>query len=82
MTQDALSHWRRDLHRLPEAAWCEFRTSSLIAHHLSELGFSIMLGDKLLASNLIMGRNIDVQAQKERALRQGPIRTGWAGSKR
>ena len=71
MTQDALRHWRRDLHRLPEAAWCEFRTSALIAHHLSELGFSVMLGDKLLASNLIMGREVDVQAQKERALRQG-----------
>lgn len=71
MTQDALRHWRRDLHRLPEAAWCEFRTSALIAHHLSELGFSVMLGDELLASNLIMGREIDVAAQKERALRQG-----------
>src|SRR5690606_4582715 len=71
MTQDALRHWRRDLHRLPEAAWCEFRTSALIAHHLSALGFSVMLGDKLLASNLIMGREIDVAAQKERALRQG-----------
>ena len=71
MTQDALRHWRRDLHRLPEAAWCEFRTSALIAHHLCELGFSVMLGDKLLASNLIMGREIDVAAQKERALRQG-----------
>jgi aminobenzoyl-glutamate utilization protein A len=71
MTQDALRHWRRSLHRLPEAAWCEFRTSSLIAHHLSELGFDVMLGDKLLASTLIMGRDIDVAAQKERALRQG-----------
>ncbi|QXB54280.1 amidohydrolase [Aeromonas sp. FDAARGOS 1415] len=71
MTQDALRHWRRDLHRLPEAAWCEFRTSTLIAHHLNELGFSVMLGDQLLASNLIMGREIDVDAEKKRALRQG-----------
>ena len=54
MTQDALRHWRRDLHRHPEAAWCEFRTTTLIAQHLSELGFSIMLGDQLLASTLIM----------------------------
>ena len=37
-----------------------------------------MLGDKLLASNLIMGRNIDVQAQKERALRQG-AHPDWLG---
>ena len=44
MTQDALRHWRRDLHRHPEAAWCEFRTTTLIAQHLTELGFSIMLG--------------------------------------
>ncbi|MGU5839837.1 hypothetical protein ACV1DP_18275, partial [Aeromonas caviae] len=53
MTQDALRHWRRDLHRHPEAAWCEFRTTTLIAQHLTELGFSIMLGDQLLASTLI-----------------------------
>ncbi len=71
MTQDALRHWRRDLHRHPEAAWCEFRTTTLIAQHLSELGFSIMLGDQLLASTLIMGREIDVEAQKARALQQG-----------
>ncbi|MGY4025782.1 amidohydrolase [Aeromonas rivuli] len=71
MTIDTLRHWRRDLHRLPEAAWCEFRTSALIAHRLNELGFTVMLGDALLASSLVMGRQIDVAAQKERALRQG-----------
>ena len=71
MTQDALRHWRRDLHRLPEAAWCEFRTTTLIAQRLHELGFSVVLGDQLLASNLIMGREIDVEAQKARALHQG-----------
>lgn len=71
MTQDALHHWRRDLHRYPEAAWCEFRTSSLIAKHLAALGFDVMLGDQLLANHLIMGREIDVPAQKARALRQG-----------
>ena len=68
MTQDALRHWRRDLHCLLETAWCEFRTNSLITHHMSELGFSVMLGDKLLANAF---RNINVAVQKERVLRQG-----------
>ena len=31
---------RRDLHRYPEAAWTEFRTSSLIAERLERLGGS------------------------------------------
>ncbi|WP_368152639.1 amidohydrolase [Aeromonas sp. R2-4] len=71
MTLEHLILWRRDLHRLPEAAWKEFRTTSLIAHHLSELGYRIVLGDKLLASNLMMGRDVDVAAEKARARRQG-----------
>ncbi|MFM5619329.1 amidohydrolase [Aeromonas veronii] len=71
MTLEHLIQWRRDLHRLPEAAWKEFRTTSLIAHHLNELGYHIVLGDKLLASNLMMGRDVDVTAEKARARRQG-----------
>ena len=71
MTLEHLILWRRDLHRLPEAAWKEFRTTSLIAHHLSELGYHVVLGDKLLASNLMMGRDVDVAAEKARARRQG-----------
>ncbi|MEH8230856.1 amidohydrolase [Aeromonas veronii] len=71
MTLEQLILWRRDLHRLPEAAWKEFRTTSLIAHHLNELGYHILLGDKLLASNLMMGRDVDVAAEKARARRQG-----------
>ena len=35
---------------------------------MSELGFSVMLGDKLLANAF---RNINVAVQKERVLRQG-----------
>ena len=30
---------RRDLHRYPEAAWTEFRTSSLVAERLERLGY-------------------------------------------
>lgn len=71
MSLEHLIQWRRDLHRLPEAAWKEFRTTSLIAHHLSGLGYHIVLGDKLLASNLVMGRDLDVAAEKARARRQG-----------
>jgi aminobenzoyl-glutamate utilization protein A len=39
-----LSSWRRDLHSFPETAWTEFRTASLAARHLSDLGYRLRLG--------------------------------------
>lgn len=66
-----LSRWRRDLHQAPEAAWCEYRTTSLIARHLSDLGLTITLGDELLSAPHVMGRDIDVAREKARALHQG-----------
>ncbi|QFI54642.1 amidohydrolase [Aeromonas simiae] len=71
-----LIQWRRDLHQYPEAAWKEFRTTSLIANHLSSLGYDVVLGDALLANSLVMGREIDVAAEKARALQQGAD-PGW-----
>ena len=32
---------RRDLHRFPEPAWTEFRTSALVAARLEELGYAL-----------------------------------------
>lgn len=71
MHADELVRWRRDLHRYPEAAWKEFRTTSLIARHLASLGFTLKLGEDLLAAPLVMGREVDVAAEKARALLQG-----------
>ena len=38
---EKLIHWRRDFHRYPEPAWCEYRTSSLIAAELSKAGYVV-----------------------------------------
>lgn len=71
MHVDELVTWRRDLHRYPEAAWKEFRTTSLIARHLEASGYSLLLGESLLAAPFVMGREVDVAAEKARALHQG-----------
>jgi aminobenzoyl-glutamate utilization protein A len=39
-----LSLCRRDLHRFPETAWTEFRTASLAARLLSDLGYRLRFG--------------------------------------
>ncbi|MGL5949634.1 MAG: amidohydrolase [Aeromonas sp.] len=71
MSLQQLVAWRRELHLYPEAAWNEFRTTCLIARTLAAQGYEIVLGDKIIASNLVMGRDTDVAAQKARALAQG-----------
>ncbi len=38
---------RRDLHRCPEAAWTELRTSSLVAARLERLGYAPRVGSGL-----------------------------------
>lgn len=40
---------RRDIHRHPELAWTEFRTASLVAKRLTELGFRVLTGRQVLA---------------------------------
>lgn len=40
-THELLRHWRRDFHRFPEPAWCEYRTTSLIAAALAHAGYEI-----------------------------------------
>ncbi len=66
-----LQSWRRDFHRYPETAWCEYRTTSLIAKALSELGYTITLGDGILSQTSIMGRQVDVEREVARAVQQG-----------
>lgn len=39
-----LINWRRDIHRYPETAWTEFRTTALVAKHLRALGLHAHLG--------------------------------------
>lgn len=50
-----LVRWRRDLHRHPETAWTEFRTSALIAQRLAGLRWDVALGQKILKPGARMG---------------------------
>lgn len=70
-THELLCHWRRDFHRFPEPAWCEYRTTSLIAAALANAGYEIKLGDQIVSISAVMGRHIDEDQEKSRALAQG-----------
>lgn len=65
--------YRRDFHKYPELGWTEYRTSSLIARRLAELGYEVKVGVDILKAEDRMGlppREILEEAW-ERAARQG-----------
>jgi len=39
-----MRHWRHEIHRQPETAFTEYRTSKLVAHTLRELGMEVHEG--------------------------------------
>lgn len=62
---------RRDFHRYPETGWTEFRTTAIAADILTNLGYSVRFGSEFLRAEDVMGRDIDAEAEKKRALSQG-----------
>ncbi|MDL2298535.1 amidohydrolase [Synergistaceae bacterium OttesenSCG-928-D05] len=62
---------RRDLHRHPETGWTEFRTTAKVAEILRALGYTVHFGSAFIKPEHVMGRNIDVDAEKKRAVEQG-----------
>ncbi len=44
LLKDQLITWRRDFHRHPELGFQEFRTSGIVAKHLSSLGLEVQMG--------------------------------------
>ena len=64
---------RRDLHRYPEAAWTEFRTSSLIAERLERLGCKPRVGLDTVETSAVMGRPSEEEIDRHigRAVTQG-----------
>ncbi len=42
--REQLIAWRRDFHRHPELGFQEFRTSGIVAKHLSSLGMEVQTG--------------------------------------
>ncbi|SKC46889.1 amidohydrolase [Maledivibacter halophilus] len=80
--------YRRDFHKYPEVGWTEFRTSSIIARKLNELGFKIKLGKDILKDEERMGLPSEEELDHHyyRALDQGadeefirPLKGGFTG---
>ena len=67
---ELLQRWRRDFHRYPEPAWCEYRTSSLIADALQEAGYQILLDEQIISPSAVMGRKIDEDKEKTRFMQE------------
>lgn len=64
---------RRDFHRYAETGWTEFRTSSLIARRLVELGYEVRVGREVVAAASRQGVPAAhvLAAAWDRARRQG-----------
>lgn len=65
--------FRRSFHKYAETGWLEFRTASLVARELSNLGFTIQVGKDVLDENSRMGLPSAEILEKnwQRALNQG-----------
>ena len=64
---------RRDLHKHPEAAWTEFRTASIVAKRMKELGYALTMGKDAVSRKDMMGAPSEAALKKhqERAVSQG-----------
>jgi aminobenzoyl-glutamate utilization protein A len=47
--------YRRDFHKYAEVGWCEFRTASLVARRLAELGYEVQAGREVVRDEARMG---------------------------
>lgn len=62
---------RRDFHKHPERGWAEFRTTAVCADVLERLGWNVRFADEFVEPSRVMGHDVDVKAEKQRALAQG-----------
>ncbi|MDR3265910.1 MAG: amidohydrolase [Synergistaceae bacterium] len=75
MLERELISIRRDLHKYPEGAWTEFRTSSIVAERLARSGFDLTIGEDTIEPSAVMGRpsGAEIDAHIERAGAQGGV---------
>jgi len=66
---------RRDFHHFAESAWTEFRTASLIARELTQLGYEVKLGREVICAEERMAllSEEELERQYQRALSQGAV---------
>ena len=64
---------RRDFHKHAEVGWTEFRTASIVARTLSELGYQVRTGEEVVDGASMMGVPPpgELERQFQRALAQG-----------
>jgi aminobenzoyl-glutamate utilization protein A len=87
--ENKLISFRRDLHRYPENAWTEYRTTSKIIHEFKKLGIPYLCGKDIHTKGDRMGLP-DAQVDKhcfQRALNEGAdeklisiIKNGYTGA--
>ncbi|MEH0875429.1 M20 family metallo-hydrolase [Pectobacterium cacticida] len=66
---------RRDLHKFAESGWVEFRTATLVAEQLHQLGYHLTLGRDAIRAESRMGLPPEsvLLAQEQRARDQGAL---------
>ena len=60
---DQLVSIRRQLHQFPEEGWTEFCTTAYIVKYLRELGYEVLLGEKVVSRKDCLGRDPKLVAQ-------------------
>ena len=69
---EQMLEWRRDFHQYPEIGWTEFRTASIIAHELSQLGFQVEIGKEVVSEERMgVPAPEQLEASYERAVSNG-----------
>jgi len=71
--QNEMTALRRDFHKYPELAWTEFRTASIVAKTLEDLGLKVFVGDEVMCGSLM--KNVpsinELEEHMKRATEQG-----------
>lgn len=71
--RERLSAFRRDLHQYPEPGWLEYRTASIVAGVLTDLGYDVKVGAEVLKLDARMGlpSEEEMKAAMDRAITEG-----------
>lgn len=71
--QDEMVKLRRDFHQHAESAWTEYRTASIVAKHLEDLGLEVLYGTDVIEASAMMDVPPATELSKhmERAKAQG-----------
>lgn len=64
---------RRQLHKMPELGWGEFRTTARIITELESLGWTVHVGKSQIGLDAVMGRYMDFVEQSIQRARQAGV---------